>query len=99
MRGIRSIPPGHRLSTFALAALVAVALVCAWQVLSGFLGGEIFTGAAGRSIWFHWPNVPDLFIRVMLFYGLGLVISSACAAIIGLSLIDSIRHDKDESRG
>ncbi len=99
MRGIRSIPPGHGLTAFALAVLVAVALVCAWQVLSGFLGGEIFTGAAGRSLWFHWPNVLDLFIRAMLFYGLGLVISSACAAIIGLGLLDSIRHDKDESRG
>ncbi len=98
MRGIRSIPLGYRLSTFALVALVAVALVCAWQVLSGFLGGEVFTDAAGRSLWIHWPNVPDLFIRAMLFYGLGLVISSACAAIIGLSLIDSISHDKDESR-
>ena len=80
----------------ALAVLIAIALVCAWQVLSGFLGGEIFTGAAGRALWIRWPSVPDLFMRAMLFYSLGLVISSACAAVIGLSLIDSIRHEKQE---
>jgi hypothetical protein len=62
-------------------------------------GGEIFTGAAGRSLWIRWPNVPDLFMRVMLFYGLGLVISGACAAVIGFSLLDTMKHGNDKSRG
>ncbi len=87
------------LTASALAVLTSIALICAWQVLSGFLGGEIFTGAAGRSLWIRWPNVPDLFIRAMLFYGLGFLISAACAAVIGLSLIDGIRHESDRSGG
>ncbi len=95
----RSISRRHRLTILALGALVTIALVCAWQVLSGMLGGEVFTGAAGRSLWIRWPNVPDLFMRAMLFYGAGFLLSSACAAVIGLGLLDSVRHERSKSGG
>ena len=99
VRDLRSIARHHRLTVVALGALVAVALLCAWQVLSGMLGGEVFTGAAGRSLWIRWPNVPDLFMRAMLFYGAGLLLSSACAVVIGLGLLDSVRHERSKSGG
>lgn len=95
MRRIGSIARGHRLTALALAVLVAVALGCLYQVLSGLLGGEIFTGAAGRSLWIRWPNVPDLFMRAMLFYGLGFAISAACAAVIAIGLLHSMRDEAD----
>ncbi len=93
MRRIGSIPRGQRLTALALAALVAVALGCLYQVLSGLLGGEIFTGAAGRALWIRWPNVPDLFMRAILFYGLGFGVSAACTAVIAFGLLDSLRND------
>jgi len=95
----RSIARHHRVTVLALAALAAVALLCAWQVLSGLFGGEVFTGAAGRSLWIRWPNVPDLFIRAMIFYGAGFLLSSVCAFVIGLGLLDSVRHERSKSGG
>ncbi len=99
VRSPRSIPRRYRLTVLALGVLVAIALLCAWQVLSGLLGGEIFTGAAGRSLWIRWPNVPDLFMRAMIFYGAGFLLSSACAAVICLGLLDSLRHERNKSGG
>ena len=99
MRDLGSIARHHRLTVLAIGALVAVALLCAWQVLSGILGGEVFTGAACRSLWIRWPNVPDLFMRAMIFYGAGFLLSSACAVVIGLGLLDSVRHERSKSGG
>ena len=79
--------------------LLVVALLCAWQVLSGLLGGEIFTGAAGRALWIRWPNVPDLFMRAMLFYGIGFVVGGACAGVIGYGLLDAARNRDDRNPG
>ncbi|HEX2555098.1 MAG TPA: hypothetical protein VHL98_15475 [Microvirga sp.] len=92
------IAPGQRPAAVAFAVLTAVALLCAWQVLSGLLGGAVFTGAAGRALWIRWPSVPDLFLRAMLFYGLGFVVSAACAALIGYGLVDARRHGDDTGR-
>ena len=99
MRRIGSIARGHRLTALALAVLVAVALGCLYQVLSGVFGGEIFTGAAGRALWIRWPNVPDLFMRAMLFYGLGFAVSAGCAAVIALGLVDGMRAEKGGDPG
>jgi hypothetical protein len=38
-------------------------------------------------------------MRAMIFYGAGLLLSSACAVVIGLGLIDSLRHERNKSGG
>jgi hypothetical protein len=95
MMGISSVIRGQWLAVSALIALGTTAVLCGSQLVTALVLRQVFAGAAGHAIWIVWPNAPELFIRAVLFYGLGFLVSFACAGVIGAGLLEDFCRRKE----
>jgi hypothetical protein len=89
---------GQWLVCSALLVLGTAAVLCGSQLITALVLGQVFAGAAGHAIWIVWPNAPELFLRAVLFYSLGFVVSLGCAGLLAASLWDQHRHQNTKSR-
>ena len=92
---ISSVFRGQWLAVSALVVLGTAAVLCGSQLVTALVLGQVFAGAAGHAIWIVWPNAPELFIRAVLFYGLGFLVSFSCAGVLGAGLWDNFRRRKE----
>jgi hypothetical protein len=92
---ISSVFRGQWLAVSALVVLGTAAVLCGSQLVTALVLGQVFAGAAGHAIWIVWPNAPELFIRAVLFYGLGFLVTLACAGVLGAGLWDNFRRRKE----
>ena len=86
---------GQWLVCSALLVLGTAAVLCGSQLITALVLGQVFAGAAGHAIWIVWPNAPELFIRAVLFYGLGFLVSLGCARVLGAGLWDNFHRRKE----
>ena len=93
--GISSVLRGPWLAVSALIVLGTATVLCGSQLVTALVLGQVFAGAAGHAISIVWPNAPELFVRAVLFYGLGFLVSLGCAGVLGAGLWDNFRRRKE----